>query len=64
MAAALAESYSRPASVVPEYRLGNVRHITASSRRLREELGWKPRIPFAEGMTDCPASRVSSVLSS
>ncbi|MFJ8141481.1 NAD-dependent epimerase/dehydratase family protein [Streptomyces sp. NPDC096013] len=53
MAAALAESYGGPAPVVTgEYRLGDVRHITASSRRLRDELGWKPRITFAEGMTE------------
>lgn len=31
-----------------EYRLGDVRHITASSRRLRDELGWKPEVAFAE----------------
>ncbi|MGQ4434863.1 NAD-dependent epimerase/dehydratase family protein [Streptomyces sp. SAS_260] len=53
MAAALAESYGGPAPVVTgEYRLGDVRHITASSRRLRDELGWKPRITFAAGMTE------------
>lgn len=53
MAAALAESYGGPAPVVTgEYRLGDVRHITASSRRLRDELGWKPRITFTEGMTE------------
>lgn len=32
------------------YRLGDVRHITASSARLREELGWRARVEFAEGM--------------
>ncbi|WP_406430909.1 NAD-dependent epimerase/dehydratase family protein [Streptomyces sp. NBC_00631] len=53
MAAALAASYGGPApAVTGEYRLGDVRHITASSRRLRDELGWKPRIAFAEGMTE------------
>ncbi|WP_439945893.1 NAD-dependent epimerase/dehydratase family protein [Streptomyces sp. BBFR109] len=51
MAAALAGAYGgRPPAVTGRYRLGDVRHITASSRRLREELGWRPRVGFAEGM--------------
>ncbi len=32
------------------YRLGDVRHITASSQRLREELGWRPTVSFEVGM--------------
>jgi dTDP-L-rhamnose 4-epimerase len=27
-----------------------VRHITADSRRLREELGWRPQEDFAAGI--------------
>ncbi|MFQ6142014.1 NAD-dependent epimerase/dehydratase family protein [Streptomyces seoulensis] len=51
MAAALARAHGGRAPVVTgRYRLGDVRHITASSRRLREELGWEPRVGFAEGM--------------
>ncbi|MFG3137308.1 NAD-dependent epimerase/dehydratase family protein [Streptomyces sp. NPDC048211] len=51
MAAALASAHGGPAPVVTgEYRLGDVRHVTADSRRLREELGWKPEVGFAEGM--------------
>ncbi|MEU9094162.1 NAD-dependent epimerase/dehydratase family protein [Streptomyces sp. NPDC048428] len=51
MAAALASAHGGPAPVVTgEYRLGDVRHVTADSRRLREELGWKPEMGFAEGM--------------
>lgn len=43
MAAALASAHGGPAPVVTgEYRLGDVRHVTADSRRLRDELGWKP----------------------
>ncbi|MET3721889.1 MULTISPECIES: NAD-dependent epimerase/dehydratase family protein [unclassified Arthrobacter] len=38
--------------VTGEFRLGDVRHITASSSRAGAELGWEPRISFAEGMRD------------
>lgn len=52
MATALAAAHGGPAPVVTgEYRLGDVRHITADSRRLREELGWQPRVDFATGMS-------------
>ena len=44
MAEALAREAGGPAPVVTgEYRAGDVRHITASSERLRTELGWEPR---------------------
>ncbi|MET8945817.1 NAD-dependent epimerase/dehydratase family protein [Streptomyces sp. NPDC004542] len=53
MAAALAFAHGGPPPVVTgDYRLGDVRHITASSRRLREEAGWKPEVSFTEGMTE------------
>ncbi|WNZ06517.1 NAD-dependent epimerase/dehydratase family protein [Streptomyces sp. 11x1] len=53
MARALAAAYGGPEPVVTgEYRLGDVRHITADSRRLRAELGWKPGVGFAEGMRE------------
>ncbi|WP_181793559.1 NAD(P)-dependent oxidoreductase [Streptomyces sp. WELS2] len=53
MATALADACGGPEPVVTgEYRLGDVRHITASSSRLREELGWLPRVPFAAGMRE------------
>lgn len=59
MAGALASAHGGPAPVVTgEFRLGDVRHITADSRRLRAELGWKPRIGFAQGMTEFAASRL------
>jgi dTDP-L-rhamnose 4-epimerase len=38
--------------VTGEYRLGDVRHITADSSRLRRDLGWRPKVGFAEGMTE------------
>ncbi|WP_328929517.1 NAD-dependent epimerase/dehydratase family protein [Streptomyces sp. NBC_00190] len=53
MAAALASAHGGPAPVVTgEFRLGDVRHITADSGRLRRELGWRPAVGFAEGMTE------------
>ncbi|MFE3165728.1 NAD-dependent epimerase/dehydratase family protein [Streptomyces sp. NPDC059224] len=53
MARALAEAHGGPAPVVTgEFRLGDVRHITADSSRLRAELGWKAEVGFAEGMRE------------
>ncbi|GAA3880514.1 NAD-dependent epimerase/dehydratase family protein [Streptomyces lacrimifluminis] len=53
MAQALASAYGGPEPVVTgEYRLGDVRHITADSSRLRAELGWKAEVGFAEGMRE------------
>lgn len=57
MAVALAAAHGGPPPVVTgEFRLGDVRHITADSRRLTAELGWKARIGFAEGMGEFAAS--------
>ncbi|MGY0488855.1 NAD-dependent epimerase/dehydratase family protein [Streptomyces sp. WG-D5] len=53
MASALAAAYGGPGPVVTgEYRLGDVRHITADSARIRAELGWKPEVRFEDGMTE------------
>ncbi len=53
MARALAAAYGGPEPVVTgEYRLGDVRHITADSSRLRAELGWKAKVGFGEGMRE------------
>ncbi|MBD0421515.1 NAD-dependent epimerase/dehydratase family protein [Streptomyces sp. TRM S81-3] len=53
MARALAAAYGGPEPVVTgEYRLGDVRHITADSSRLRAELGWRPQVGFPEGMRE------------
>ncbi|MFE9017779.1 NAD-dependent epimerase/dehydratase family protein [Streptomyces sp. NPDC007808] len=53
MARALADAYGGPDPVVTgEFRLGDVRHITADSSRLRDGLGWKPEVGFEEGMAE------------
>ncbi|MGW1682642.1 NAD-dependent epimerase/dehydratase family protein [Saccharopolyspora sp. NPDC002376] len=53
MATALVSSCGGPQPVITgEYRLGDVRHITACSARLRAELGWLPQVSFAEGMRE------------
>jgi dTDP-L-rhamnose 4-epimerase len=51
MAHELSRAFGGPAPVVTgEYRLGDVRHVTADSGRLRAELGWRAEVGFAEGM--------------
>ena len=53
MAAALARALKGPMPIVTgQYRLGDVRHITADSSRLRAELGWQPQVDFADGMAE------------
>ncbi|MGW3409647.1 NAD-dependent epimerase/dehydratase family protein [Streptomyces sp. NPDC000888] len=59
MACALASAYGGPEPVVTgEYRLGDVRHITADSSRLRAELGWKAEVGFAEGMREFATAKL------
>ena len=51
MARALAQALQGPQPIVTgQYRLGDVRHITADSQRLRTELGWQPAVEFTAGM--------------
>ncbi|MFJ8015737.1 NAD-dependent epimerase/dehydratase family protein [Streptomyces sp. NPDC096339] len=58
MARALAAAHGGPEPVVTgEFRLGDVRHITADSARLRGDLGWLPRVGFAEGMAEFAGAR-------
>ncbi|ONI74590.1 NAD-dependent dehydratase [Kribbella sp. ALI-6-A] len=53
LATELAKACEGPAPVVTgQYRLGDVRHITASSQRLRDTLGWKPTYDLASGVAD------------
>jgi dTDP-L-rhamnose 4-epimerase len=52
MALALADHRGGPSPVVTgQFRLGDVRHITASSDRAAAELGWRARIPLTEGIS-------------
>jgi dTDP-L-rhamnose 4-epimerase len=56
LASALADAYGGPGPVVTgEYRLGDVRHVTASSERIRRELRWRATVPFAEGVAEFAA---------
>ncbi len=53
VAAALSKFSAGPAPIVTgEYRLGDVRHITASSELIKAELGWEPTVGFDEGMRE------------
>lgn len=53
LAAALSTAAGGAAPIVTgEYRLGDVRHITASSERIGEELGWQAAIGFDDGIRE------------
>jgi dTDP-L-rhamnose 4-epimerase len=52
MAAAIAGPDGPRPVVTGEYRLGDVRHVTASSARIARELGWSARVDFTDGMRD------------
>ena len=52
MAAAIAGPDGPQPVVTGEYRLGDVRHVTASSARIRSELGWQAQVDFEQGMRD------------
>ena len=53
LASALSRHAGGPDPVTTgEYRLGDVRHITASSERMKSELGWRPRVSFDDGMAE------------
>lgn len=53
MASALASALNGPEPVVTgAFRLGDVRHITADSTRLRRKLGWRPEVSFDDGMRE------------
>ena len=57
MAHALARTLNGPEPIVTrQYRLGDVRHITADSTRLKRELDWTPQVEFKDGLVELAAS--------
>lgn len=51
LAALLAATMAGPAPVITGgYRLGDVRHVTASSERAARELGWRARVSLTDGV--------------
>ncbi|WP_018638904.1 NAD-dependent epimerase/dehydratase family protein [Parafrankia elaeagni] len=53
MAWALARAYGGPDPVITgRYRAADVRHVTASSARARDILGYQAAVAFAEGLTE------------
>ena len=53
MAGALADALKGARPVITgTFRLGDVRHITADSSRLRTELSWLPQVDFRQGMIE------------
>jgi dTDP-L-rhamnose 4-epimerase len=57
MAAELSRSLGGPAPVVTgEYRLGDVRHITADCSAAERVLGWRAQIDLAHGLVNLSAS--------
>lgn len=53
VAAALSSFSNGPEPIVTgQYRLGDVRHITASSGLIKAELGWTPKVSLEEGMKE------------
>ena len=53
LAATLADAFGGPDPIVTgEYRLGDVRHITADSSRARRELNWTPQHAFGTAVAE------------
>ncbi|MEO8330494.1 MAG: NAD-dependent epimerase/dehydratase family protein [Candidatus Nanopelagicales bacterium] len=53
LAKALTHQLNGPAAeVTGEFRLGDVRHITANASRIYDELGWTSSVDFAEGVAE------------
>lgn len=49
----LAAAYGGPSPIrTAEFRMGDVRHVTASADRIHEELGWHAVIGFEEGVRE------------
>ena len=62
MAAAIAGPDGPQPVVTGEYRLGDVRHVTASSARIAAELGWHAEVDFAAGMRDFATAPLRSAV--
>jgi len=61
VAKALSRSFDGPEPIITKhYRLGDVRHITADSSKLRNELGWRPQVDFDFGMAEFASSEITS----
>jgi dTDP-L-rhamnose 4-epimerase len=57
MARLLSEATGGPRPVLTgQYRLGDVRHITASSQRAADELGWRAQITLERGLGEFAAA--------
>jgi dTDP-L-rhamnose 4-epimerase len=53
LATELSRAYAGPApEITGRFRLGDVRHITATSDRIKTDLGWKPAYDLTEGLAD------------
>jgi dTDP-L-rhamnose 4-epimerase len=64
MAAAIARASNGAEPVVTgEFRLGDVRHITASSDRIARELGWRASVDFDAGMAEFATAPLRSAVS-
>jgi len=60
MAVALANALNGPKPIITgQYRLGDVRHITADSSLLRKEFAWQPEVSFADGMAEMAETKVT-----
>ena len=53
-----------PPDTTGRYRLGDVRHLTADSARIRRELGWRPAVEFADGVGELAGAPLAGVTAS
>lgn len=60
LATAIARHCGAPDPVITgQYRLGDVRHITASSTRIQADLGWRPTVPLDTGLSEWLTTRMA-----
>ena len=62
MAEAIAAAHpgSTAPTVVPQFRLGDVRHVFGAADRARDGLGFTAVVPFASGMADFATAELRS----